>query len=70
MSGAESFDPAGCDSYGDLRNAPALSPAELKIDGAFCSPFVRSSESTPPIVTPGGKSRSNACRSKGGGQSR
>lgn len=56
------LDPAECDSYGDVRNAPALSPAELKMEGAFCSPFVRSSESTPPIVTPGGKSRSNACR--------
>ena len=43
MSGTEVLDPGGCESYGDLRNAPALSPAELKMDGAFCSPFVRSS---------------------------
>lgn len=64
-SGAEEFAQRECDLYGDFRNAPALSPAEVKIEGALASPFVRASESTPVIVTPGGKPRSNACYGHG-----
>lgn len=62
MSGADKFPTATCDAYGDFRNAPAVRPAELKIDGAFSSPFVRASESTPPFVRPGGNPRFNAYR--------
>lgn len=66
MSGAEKFFPDGCDGgYGDCKKAPALRPAELNIDGAFASPFVNASESTPPSVTPGGRPRSNACSGNG-----
>ena len=65
MSGADIFPTAGCDAYGELRKTPALSPAELKIDGAFSSPLVRESASTPFIVTPGGRPMSNACHGKG-----
>lgn len=59
------FPTAGFDAYGELRKAPAVSPAELKIDGASSSPSVRESASTPLLVTPGGRPMSNACQGKG-----
>ena len=65
MSGADIFPTAGFDAYGELRKAPAVSPAELKIDGTFSSPLVRESASTPLLVTPGGRPMSNACHGKG-----